>query len=156
MIKKIAIGTMGILLAIQFISVDKTNPSVDDTLTLKAPSEVMVLLKKSCYDCHSNETIWPTYANIAPVSFFISYHVHQARAAMNFSEWNKIDKETKTRRLERAIVTTKNEMMALPSYIAGHEEAKLSKEEKTTLVTWFEDELKTLNGNDTAHIFQVR
>lgn len=155
MIKKILIGTIIILVAIQFIDVDKTNPPVDEALTLKAPTEVMTLLKKSCYDCHSNETIWPDYSNIAPVSFFVASHVHDARRAMNFSQWSEIDKETKTRRLERAIVTVKNEMMALPSYISAHEEAKLTKDEKIILVTWFENELNSLNGKN-SYLFQVK
>lgn len=156
MIKNIMIATIVILVAIQFINVDKTNPVVNDALTLKAPEEVMTLLKKSCYDCHSNETVWPNYSNVAPVSFFVAGHVHDARRAMNFSQWSEIDKETKTRRLERAIVTVKNGMMALPSYIWGHEEAKLTKEEKAILVTWFENELNLVNGDDSSFIFQVR
>jgi len=155
-IKNILIGTIIVLVAIQFISVDKTNPPVDEALTLKAPAKVMSILKKSCYDCHSNETVWPNYSNVAPVSFFVASHVHNARKAMNLSEWNEIDKETKTRRLERAIVTVKNGMMALPSYILGHEEAKLTKQEKIILVTWFENELNVLNDNNTSYLFQVK
>ncbi|MDF1875475.1 heme-binding domain-containing protein [Sulfurimonas sp. SAG-AH-194-I05] len=156
MLKKIAIIVLVIFFSIQFIPVDTTNPVVDETLTLQAPQEVMTLLKKSCYDCHSNETVWPFYSQIAPVSFFVAVHVEEARSAVNFSEWKFIDKETKTKRLQRAIITVKNGMMALPSYLVGHEEAKLTKEEKKVLVTWFEDTLKEINEDSNAHIFQVR
>ena len=62
MIKKILIAIVLVLVGIQFINVDKTNPPVDEALTLQAPVEVMDILKNSCYDCHSNETVWPEYS----------------------------------------------------------------------------------------------
>lgn len=129
---------------IQFISVDKTNPQIDDKLTLKAPKEVMNVLKTSCYDCHSYETTWPIYSNIAPVSFFISSHIQNARKAMNFSKWHEIDNKIKVQRLKRAVTTVNNGMMALPSYIYAHEEARLSKEDKNILINWFKKELESI------------
>lgn len=156
MIKKILIGAVVILVAIQFVNVDKTNPPVDETLTLKAPEEVMAVLKQSCFDCHSNETKWPSYADIAPMSFVVADHVKDARRAMNFSQWNLITKETKVLRLKRAIVTVKNGMMALPSYVAAHEEAELSPEDKNILINWFESELKTLGEDNNNYLFQVK
>ena len=129
---------------IQFITVDKTNPEVDEKLTVKAPEEVMKLLKQSCYDCHSHETKWPYYSAIAPVSFFVASHVKDGRRAMNFSKWNEIDPEIKQKRLKRAIKTVNNGMMALPSYVSAHEEAKLSKDDKEVLVSWFKKELSLI------------
>ena len=143
-LKKTAIFTIVTLILIQFISVDKTNPEVDENLTLKAPMEVMTLLKQSCYDCHSYETKWPYYSDIAPISFLVSSHVKNARRALNFSKWNEIDKEIKEKRLKRAVITVNNEMMALPSYISAHEEAKLNKKEKEILINWFKKELTLL------------
>ncbi|MFT5662399.1 MAG: hypothetical protein ACI9TV_003050 [Sulfurimonas sp.] len=156
MIKKIVIGIVIILVGIQFISVDKTNPPLDEKLTLKAPAQVMEVMKQSCFDCHSNETKWPYYADIAPMSFVVADHVKDARRALNFSKWNEISEEIKILRLKRAIVTVKNGMMALPSYVSAHEEAELSKEDKTILITWFESELKTLTGDNKNHLFQVK
>ncbi|MDQ7061075.1 MAG: heme-binding domain-containing protein [Sulfurimonas sp.] len=152
MIKKIALFAIVILFAIQFIGIDKTNPPIDAALTLDAPEEVMTLLKTSCYDCHSNETVWPYYSDIAPVSFFVAAHVEDARSALNFSQWKAIDKKVKTKRLKRAIITVKNEMMALPSYLLGHEDARLSYEEKVLLTDWFQSELDKL-GSDKKNIF---
>ncbi|WP_455757642.1 heme-binding domain-containing protein [Sulfurimonas sp.] len=144
MLKKTVIFTVLLLISIQFISVEKTNPKVDETLALKAPKEVMDLLKQSCYDCHSYETRWPAYSSIAPVSFFVASHVKKARTAMNFSKWKTIEPKIKKERLKRAIKTVSNEMMALPSYVSAHEEAKLSKDEKFILIKWFESELASL------------
>lgn len=148
---KIAIFIIISLFAIQLISVDKTNPPVNDAITLKAPQEVMNILKQSCYDCHSNETKWPYYSDIAPISFFVASHVKKARRAINFSNWNEIDEKIKVQRLKRAIITTNNEMMALPSYVSAHEKAKLDKDKKVILTTWFKNELKALEENKTGN-----
>ena len=134
------------LFAIQLISVDKTHPAIDESVALQAPQEIMTLLKKSCYDCHSFETKWPAYANIAPVSFFVASHVRNGRNAMNFSLWSEMDEKIKAQRLQRAVETINNERMALPSYVSAHEEAKLSKDEKIVLTDWFKSELKILSG----------
>lgn len=136
-----------ILVGIQFINVDKTNPEVDKSISLSTDTEVMDILKNSCYDCHSFETKWPSYASIAPVSFFVASHVNKGRKALNFSEWENIDKGIKTQRLKRAIKTINNEMMALPSYVSVHENAKLSKTDKETLTQWFEKELQKIQND---------
>ena len=142
MLKKTAIFTIISLILIQFIHVDKNNPKVDKQLEVKAPKDVMGILKRSCYDCHSDETKWPAYSNIAPISFVVASHVKDARAAMNFSTWKVIDSKIKVQRLKRAIQTVNNGMMALPSYIFAHQNAKLTKEEKSILTTWFKKELE--------------
>ena len=146
MLKKTIIFTLFILIAIQFINVEKTNPPIDDAITLQAPKEVMSIVKNSCYDCHSYETKWPSYSDIAPISFFVASHVKDGRKALNFSEWNKIDTAKKEQRLKRAIITVNNGMMALPSYTSMHEDTKLSKDEKKILTAWFEQELELINN----------
>lgn len=146
MFKKTAIFTVIVLILIQFIHVDKTNPKVDDQLEVKAPEDVMNILKKSCYDCHSYETKWPSYSNIAPISFVVASHVKDARRAMNFSTWKVIDSKIKEERLKRAIQTVNNGMMALPSYIYAHKNAKLDNDEKKILSAWFKEELSALKN----------
>ncbi len=139
--KKTLIIFIIILIVLQLIPVDKSNPPIDESIALKAPQEVESILKKACYDCHSNETKWPFYANIAPLSFSISSHVKDGRKALNFSEWKNIEPKIKTKRIQRAIKTTKNGMMPLSTYLWLHEEAKLTKEEKRVLTTWLKDQL---------------
>lgn len=141
MLKKTAIFIIVSLILIQFITVDTTNPKVDEKLALQTDTKVMKLLKQSCYDCHSYETSWPYYSSIAPVSFFISSHVSKGRQAMNFSEWSSIELDIKQKRLKRAIITVNNGMMALPSYVSAHEEAELSRDDKNILISWFKQEL---------------
>lgn len=145
MFKKTLMWSVVALVAIQFIPVEKKNPKVDESLALKAPKEVMKILKTSCYDCHSFETKWPAYADIAPISFFVASHVQDARDALNFSEYKKIDPEIKKARLKRAIMTVRNSMMPLSSYLMIHKEAKLSKDEKIVLEKWFTSELNKMD-----------
>ncbi len=135
---------VGVLIVIQFIPLKKTNPPVDASLALQTDEKVQKILKKSCYDCHSNETNWSLYANIAPFSFGVVSHVEDGRAAFNFSKYKNIDKETKIARLKRAIKTVKLGMMPLSSYLMFHKDAELTKEEKEILIDWFVKELKKL------------
>ena len=90
MFKKIIIGIILVLVLIQFIPLEKTNPKVDKTIALKTDENIMKILKKSCYDCHSDETIWSIYSDIAPLSFGVVAHVNDGREALNFSKWKSI------------------------------------------------------------------
>lgn len=142
--KKIIFTFVSLLLLLQLIPLEKTNPPIDPQDALNSDAIVMSILKKSCYDCHSNETKWPIYAFIAPFSFFVTSHVSDGRKALNFSNYNSINKEIKKKRLNRAIITTKNERMALPSYRFAHKSANLSQEEKEILDAWLKKEIEML------------
>ena len=124
MFKKTVIFLVATLIAIQFIPLEKTNPEVDETIALHTDENVEKILKKSCYDCHSNETKWSIYSEIAPLSFGVVSHVADGRKALNFSIYEKIDSKIKVARLERAIKTINNERMPLSNYLAFHEEAR--------------------------------
>jgi hypothetical protein len=137
---------IGLLIAIQFIPTDKTNPPINDNIKLNASTEVMNILKRACYDCHSCETKWPTYSAIAPISWNIIGHVNDGRKALNYSEWKNIDPKIKIKRLERTIKTVNNGMMPLPNYLRFHEEAILSDADKNIIVEWSKEELLNLKG----------
>lgn len=81
------------LIALQFVKVERTNPPV--TAEIKAPAEVQNIFKKSCYDCHSNETKWQWYSYVAPVSWFIIKDVEEGRKRLNFSGWEKLSAKKK-------------------------------------------------------------
>ena len=144
MLKKTIIFLTITLVAIQFIPLEKTNPKVDESVTLKTDENVMKILKKSCYDCHSYETKWSIYSDIAPLSFGVVSHVEDGRKALNFSVYKNIDPKIKEKRLERAVKTINNGMMPVSNYLAFHEEARMTQAEKVTLIAWFEKELVKL------------
>src|SRR5690242_170452 len=74
-------------LGIQFIPVAGIGVNPEERYALKAPAEVQAILKKACFDCHSNETAWPWYARLAPGSWLMARDVKKGRAHMNMSEW---------------------------------------------------------------------
>ena len=88
---KIAGVIIGIILvgfiAIQFIPVNRTNPPVAQEPNWDSP-QTRALAERACFDCHSNETKWPWYSKVAPVSWIVADHVHEGRAALNLSEWS--------------------------------------------------------------------
>jgi hypothetical protein len=119
----------------QFVRFDKTNPASNPAHELKAEEKVTSILKNSCYDCHSNNTQWPIYSEIAPVSWIVTKHVADARKWLNFSEWESYD-EAKKLKLRKLIYREVAEAMPLQSYSAFHEKAVLTNEQKKTLREW--------------------
>jgi mono/diheme cytochrome c family protein len=93
---RFALSLFGTFLAIQLVPYgrDHTNPPVTGEPAWDAP-ETRALAKQACFDCHSNETTWPAYASIAPVSWLVQRDVNEGRAALNFSEWVRAQEEAK-------------------------------------------------------------
>lgn len=146
MLKKSIIFLVSSLVALQFIPLDRTNNKVDTKVSLHTDSKVSQILKKSCYDCHSDETKWSSFAYIAPLSFGVVSHVSNGRETLNFSKWKTIPTDIKKLRLQRAIKTISLNRMPLPSYTMFHKEAKLSNQEKDILKKWFESELEKIRN----------
>ena len=114
---------------------EKTNPKVDKALEIKAPENVMKLFKRSCYDCHSNETKWPWWSYVAPASWSISDDVKGGRAALNFSIWKKYSPK-KQQQEKIDIYRTVAGPMPLPQYTWLHKHTKLTKDEIKTIREW--------------------
>jgi len=140
--------TFSILFALfllaQLIRPSMKNYTFNKALALNTPKNVEVILKKACYDCHSDNIVYPWYSQIAPLSWIISSHVVTGRKAVNFSRWKNIPKDIKKKRLERAVKTIYINMMPLPSYTWLHGDAVLSKDEKKILNEYFKKLLETL------------
>ena len=144
MIKKIAIGFIVLLVIIQFFRIDKTNPTIiqeNDFISITNPPEnIKNLLKTSCYDCHSNQTTYPWYTNVAPISWWVKQHINEAREELNFSEWGTFTEKRKKHKLEEVYEEVEEGEMPLKSYLIAHSEAKLTTEQKNELVAWFKAE----------------
>lgn len=123
-------------LAIQFVPVSRTNPPV--TGEISAPEEVMTIFKTSCYDCHSNESVWPWYSYVAPVSWLVAHDVEDGREEMNFSEWASYSAEDKKDLTEEIWEEVEEDHMPLWFYLILHPGAKLSAEDKEILKGWSE------------------
>jgi len=134
MVKKIVLGVfLGLIIGgvlIQFIPYghDHTNPAVGVEPQWDSP-QTRDLAVRACYDCHSNQTTWPWYSNIAPVSWLIQHDVQQGRSRLNFTDWNSPQPEADNaaRQVQRG---------AMPQwyYILLHPTANLTDAEKQTLI----------------------
>lgn len=146
MFKKIIFWSLVAFALIQFIPIDRANKPVDAKVNFvdskKTPDKVKTLLKGACYDCHSNETIYPKYAFIAPVSWSVKGHVNDGRKHLNFSVWETYNRDLKANMLTQSIQTIQNKTMPLPGYMVYHQEANLSEAERSLLIQYFEEMLK--------------
>jgi len=124
------------IILIQFIPINRNNPPVDNNLVISTPKDVEVILKNSCYDCHSNETVWPVYSYIAPISWLVAKDVKNGREELNFSEWNKLDDSKMEKKKEEIIEEISRDTMPLPIYLITHPSAKLSENDKLLLKNW--------------------
>ncbi len=136
---KIGIGLVLILIGIQFVPVDRTAENAEpsmDFLTQNPTAPAAETLKAACYDCHSNETEYPFYASIAPVSWYIQKHINHGREHLNFSTWTSYSVDDREHILEEMVEEIEENKMPLKSYRLLHGEARLSDAEKEQLTDW--------------------
>lgn len=140
--KKIIFWVAAIFLGIQLIPVDRENKPVnknDNFVDIhKTPENIRIILKNACYDCHSNETKYPNYSYIAPISWTIKDHINEGRNHLNFSEWGSYNKELRQNAIEKTISTVHNLEMPLPSYIGYHPKANLTTKQRETMEQYFQ------------------
>jgi len=123
-----------LLVLAQFVPVERTNPPVGDEI--QAPPEVMAVLKRSCYDCHSNETVWPAYSRVAPISWLVAHDVNEGRSGVNYSEWGALSADDKAHLLEETWEEVEEGKMPLKKYMLLHQDARLSDSDLATLRGW--------------------
>jgi len=151
-IKKILIALGILLFAIQFIRLEKNSGGYDEIAIFKSdtkPSkEVFSLLKKHCFDCHTNQTKYPWYAEIAPISFWLDRHIEHGKDEFNMSTWESYSLKKKDHKLEELIEEVEEGEMPLNSYTWTH--GGLSENEKDLLLQWatlarlqYQDKLET-------------
>lgn len=122
------------LVAAQFVPVDRANPPVG--VEIVAPAEVMAVLERACYDCHSNETVWPAYSRVAPVSWLVARDVREGREALNYSTWGRYSAEERAELLEETWEEIEEGEMPMKPYILLHPSARLTAEDDEVLGAW--------------------
>jgi len=113
-----------------------TNPP--ERFAIDAPPEVLAVVKRACWDCHTNETKWPLYARIAPSSWLMARDVHNGRNHLNLSKW--ADSDDEERQSDRENMWDQVESGAMPPWfyiLPMHPDAKLSSADKATLKAYF-------------------
>lgn len=129
-----------ILIIIQFFRPEKNKSTIvsvnDITKKFQVPEEVKKILKTACYDCHSNNTIYPWYAEVQPFAWWLSGHIRDGKRGLNFSEYGSYRLRKQYKRFEGINEQVKNGQMPLSSYTLIHRYAKLNDDQKLVIANW--------------------
>ncbi len=124
-----AAGLFILFILLQLIPINTNNPAVTREIKWNAP-ETRALAQRACFDCHSNETVWPWYSKIAPIKFMLADHVNEGRGRLNFSQWDQPNAD-----YDEIEESVREGAMPLQSYLMIHSNAKLTDAEKEQLLT---------------------
>lgn len=139
-IKRFLVLALLVFVVMQLIRPDKNEggyASLDTFLAETKPTPaVATTLQTACYDCHSNQTSYPWYNHIAPVSFWLEEHIVEGKKHLNFSEWSAYSVKRKDHKLEEVVEMLEKGEMPLNEYTWTHREAKLNEQQIKELVQW--------------------
>jgi uncharacterized membrane protein len=159
MIKKILIGLLVVLIAIQFIKParnESANTTKDIATLYPMPDSVKTIVTKACADCHSNKTVYPWYASIQPLGFWLDHHVEEGKREINFNEFASYRIGKQNHKLKEVIEQVQEGEMPLSSYTLIHKNAVLTETEKNTLVHWCQNIMDTIKANYPADSLKSR
>ncbi len=132
---------------IQFARPQQTNPPIDSAMTIESvenpPENIEQILAASCNDCHSNNTVYPWYSQVAPVSWLVSHDVDEGREHLNFSEWGEFPKSKQNHKLEEICEEVEEGNMPMFKYYAVHWDARLNDEQIKALCDWTKSKMNS-------------
>ncbi|TGM34376.1 heme-binding domain-containing protein [Leptospira biflexa] len=132
--KRILYLLLSVFLLLQLFPVPRDNPPV--TYEITTSEEVKHILKRSCYDCHSNETVWPFYSYVFPVSYLVANHVQEGRDELNFSEFGSLAERKQKKKIYEIWEQVDESEMPPKDYLLLHPSANLSEKDKEILKNW--------------------
>jgi hypothetical protein len=142
MIKKLLLAILIMLVIMQFIRPDRNlsgDHSKDISTIYPVPENVNQILRRACYDCHSNHTNYLWYFNIQPLGWWLQHHIDEGKEELNFSEFAAYTKKKQAHKLKETAKQVESMKMPMPVYINEHKEAELTSEERLILINWAED-----------------
>jgi 2-polyprenyl-6-methoxyphenol hydroxylase-like FAD-dependent oxidoreductase len=149
-IERIVAAGAVVLVLIQVVPMSRSNPPI--TQDVAAPPQVESILRRGCYDCHSNETRWPWYAHVAPVSWLVIRDVNRGRKHLNFSAWDKYtgDPETVILKLRNIDKVNHHGTMPLWYYLPEHSAARLSDADHEVLARWVSEAIANVGKREQS------
>ena len=148
--KKIVLAVLLVFIAMQFIRPAKNRSNAvqqADMLThFNVPDSVAGILKTACYDCHSNNTNYPWYANIQPAGWLLAKHIKDGKEELNFNEFASYSQRRQLSKLKSIQNSVKDGSMPLASYTLLHSDAKLSDKSKALLINWASKTIDSLSA----------
>ena len=137
---KIIIAILIVLILIQFIKPGRNHGNAfgrnDFTHEVSVPDSIMRILKVSCFDCHSNHTNYPWYAETNPVYWWLNHHITEGKKELNFTEFATYTLKQKDKKLAEIAELVQDHEMPLPSYAWVHTDSKLNEQQINAMVTW--------------------
>ncbi len=148
--KRVLLILLIAFVAIQFVRPAK-NVSTDkskNVATLYAvPANVDAILTKACNDCHSNNTIYPWYAAVQPVTWWLDDHIREGKGHLNFDEYSTYNLRKQYHKMEEVVEQVKEKEMPLNSYTWVHHDAKLTDDERVVLTSWAQSIMDTMKAH---------
>ena len=150
--KKILLVVASGIVVIQFIQ-PAHNKSVqvlptDLTAVIAVPANILPVFQNACYDCHSNNTVYPWYSNFQPIAWVMERHISEGKEKLNFSNFGSNSKRKQISKLKEMLNQIKDNEMPITSYKLMHKSARLSQDEKTMLVNWLQSTADSLSATD--------
>jgi len=151
-LKITAVVLAAAFVALQFYRPNRANPPTIQAETLEATTQVSenvaAILKRSCSDCHSNETVYPWYSNISPFSWLLADHIEEGRRELNFSGWNNYTPKKKRDNFDEICEQVTIGEMPHNQYLWTHRDATLSEQDVKNLCDWAEKEKARIGTKD--------
>ncbi len=149
MIPKILFGVVILIVVIQFFRPEKNIatsvlPNAIDR-HYPVPREIRAILRSSCYDCHSDNTVYPWYSNVQPFAWWHQNHVNEGKKELNWDEFNSYNAKKKKHKLDEVIEVIEKDEMPLSSYTLIHRDAVLSPQDKDKVINWARKLQKIIN-----------
>lgn len=139
-IKKILWLLLVVFVIAQFFGPEKNEgemTSIDAFLAeTNPPEDVKLILKESCFDCHSDVTRYPWYNNITPVNYWLADHIKHGKGHFNVSDWIGNSTKRKDHKFDELIEMVEDKTMPLDSYTWTHSEAKLTDDQIKSIIDW--------------------
>ena len=140
LLKRILLVLLIVFIAIQFVQPARNKAGrvleTDISKTVNIPDSVELVLKNACYDCHSNNTVYPWYVNLQPMGWLMANHIKEGKAELNLSEFGSYSSRRQVSKLTGIANSIKEGIMPISSYTWMHKNARLSGDEKTRIINW--------------------
>ena len=128
-----------LLIVVQFVPRGAGRDNPPSAAVIGGPPEVVEILRRACFDCHSNETRWPLYSYVAPMSWLVTADVAGARSRLNFSDWEGLRSGFQKRFARKIVERVEVGEMPLWQYRTVHWGARISADQLDTLRAWRDD-----------------
>ena len=149
--KKVLLCLLVVLVVIQFFRPEKNQSNAatpgDIFAHYQAPDSLKALIKTACYDCHSNNTVYPWYSQVQPVAWWLNDHIKEGKRKFNFSEFAAYPAKRADHKMEELIEMVKENEMPLKSYSLIHTDARLTQEQRVAMTNWAAEIRKVIQPN---------